>query len=83
MHDGAFSPDGLVEYEHGPLVSFSDYDALRRELAEAQRDAERYRWLKDSEPEVVDTALLDKEPSEWDTAIDAAMAEPESSPPGR
>jgi hypothetical protein len=37
MHDGAFSPDGLVEYEHGPLVSFSDYDALRCELAEARK----------------------------------------------
>jgi hypothetical protein len=34
MHDGAFSPDGLVEYEYGPLVSFSDYAALR-----AERDA--------------------------------------------
>jgi len=55
------------------------WDECERELAEARRDAARYRWLRDSEPEVVDAALMDREPGEWDAAIDAAIA-PERSP---
>ena len=42
--------------------------------AEAERDAARYRWLRDSPVEEVDCALLDRIPTEWDAAIDAARA---------
>jgi hypothetical protein len=46
--------------------------ALAR-LAEAERDAARYRWLRDSRPDVVDGVLLDRD-GEWDAAIDLAIA---------
>ena len=48
-------------------------DALAARLAEAERDAARYRWLRDSPVEEVDCALLDRIPTEWDAAIDAAI----------
>ena len=48
---------------------------LERRLAAAERDAERYQWLRDSPVEEVDCALLDRIPTEWDAAIDAARAD--------
>jgi septal ring factor EnvC (AmiA/AmiB activator) len=64
---------------------------LRRELAEAQRDAARYRWLKDNcycapprddpGPYIVhDTLTHDDWRGQLDAAIDAAMAEPKEVP---
>jgi hypothetical protein len=55
------------------IVRASDYDALAARLAEAERDAARYRWLRDSRPNVVDGVLLDRD-GEWDAAIDLAIA---------
>ena len=74
------------------LEAVADNDRLRRELAEAQRDAARYRWLR-NESTAVQMPLAsivwkvngDRRSGEWlnscgayqiDYAIDAAMAEP-------
>jgi len=66
--------DGMNAAPDGEFVTFKDYDALVARLAEAERDAARYRWLRDSPVEEVDCALLDRIPTEWDAAIDAARA---------
>ncbi len=48
---------------------------LERELAEARRDAARYRWLREC-PNTKDWARLgDMWPNQLDAAIDAAMGE--------
>ena len=56
-----------------------EYDALAARLAEAERDAARYRWLRDSPSELM--AICEWRLDEWcpvpsycDAAIDAAMA---------
>ena len=38
---------GIVEMEDGPFVAWDDYEALLAERNAAQKDAERYRWLRD------------------------------------
>ena len=63
----------LTEYDAGIYVLASDYDALRAQLAEAQRDAERYRWLREGNgyyPEEIGEPGGDR----MDAAIDAALA---------
>ena len=70
-----------------PIVGQEDYDALRahaqileRELAAAQSDAERYRWLRSECGRYIDwdeLESIDGDISEvgFDAAIDAAMKE--------
>jgi hypothetical protein len=61
-----------------------DWVKLRAELAEAKKDAERYRWLRDVGDAVwkplgkryMDSCAL---PSDVDSAIDAAMRTTEES----
>jgi len=38
---------GLIEKPDGNLVKHEDYEALLAERNAAQKDAERYRWLRD------------------------------------
>lgn len=70
--------------EMGDYVLHSDHEAevarLRAEADSLRKDAERYRWLRDSAPEEWDvTRWLDSETQEihvqdyLDEAIDAAM----------
>lgn len=55
-------------------------DELQARVAEAERDAARYRWLRDSSVNDVDAALFDKAPSEWDASIDAFLRPADSAP---
>jgi hypothetical protein len=52
-----------------------ELESLRSRLAAAEANNRRYRWLRDSPVEVVDAVLLYREPSEWDDAIDAHLAD--------
>lgn len=56
----------------GPLCPYCEIGRLRATLAEAQRDAARYRWLRDNSGADVITALLRYEGEEYDGLIDAA-----------
>lgn len=73
----------------GELLSLrSDYDSLLRKFAEVERDAARYRWLRDVSNEEVDVTVPrlveDQYPlkycsysgDELDMAIDASMRKP-------
>jgi hypothetical protein len=55
----------------------AELDRLRRELAEAQQDAARYRWLRVWFQSIGMSSI--RHPTELDAAIDADMATP--SPP--
>lgn len=59
--------NALIERHAGQI------EGLLARLAEVERDAARYRWLRDSSVNDVDAALFDKAPSEWDASIDAFM----------
>jgi predicted 3-demethylubiquinone-9 3-methyltransferase (glyoxalase superfamily) len=52
-----------------------EIERLQRELAEARRDAERYRWLRDKSPAkwTIDVGDLPLFKFDLDAAIDAAM----------
>jgi hypothetical protein len=69
----------IIMVEDGPIYcnlineAIAEIDSLRSRLAAAEANNRRYRWLRDSPVEVVDAVLLDKEPSEWDDAIDAHL----------
>lgn len=76
--------DGLIELANrsanGIRKATGEYNRLHAELEELKKDAERYRWLRDSAPEEWDvTRWLDREHQEvhvqdyLDEAIDAAM----------
>ena len=54
------------------------YNRLVTELAEARRDAERYRYLRTlwKRDHFATTAQLDGDPASCDAAIDAARGEP-------
>lgn len=66
----------------GGFVAYGDYLDLKRELSAAQKDAERYRWLRDTANKAdIQTALLSGlQPRFIDDAIDAAIAA-EQQPP--
>lgn len=60
------SPSAAAEYEEGMA-------ALRERLAEAERDAARYRWLRDR---AWPFEFNGDTPADADAAIDAAMRPP-------
>ena len=37
----------MAPHKRGDWVRFSDYDSLLRKFAEVERDAARYRWLRE------------------------------------
>ena len=54
-------------------ASLDDVLRLRQQLAECERDAERYRWLRDQElPDIQD--CYHQHPDRFDEAVDAALA---------
>lgn len=68
------------------MVDVADYDALKRRVAELEKDAERYRWLRDAANEPrSNTSVFMQDPGggvmfedgfgadALDAAIDAAM----------
>ena len=68
---------GVTEASPSPL--YAEIDRLRAELAAAQKDAERYRWMRDKRDYSVICEragdLYLRMPNELDAAIDAAMKE--------
>lgn len=51
----------------------SAYDAKARECEELRKDAERYRWIKGAEPDVVERLAWNAD--DFDAAIDAYRSE--------
>jgi 5-methylcytosine-specific restriction endonuclease McrBC GTP-binding regulatory subunit McrB len=84
----------LAETEQKRIDEWLVSEVLRRELAEAQRDAARYRWLREraykddgsiycAGPDgSYDDFAVGYLPDGLDAAIDAAMAEPKEVPRG-
>ena len=56
------------------LSTAADMAGLQMEFLELLRDAERYRWLRDSASLAQTLRLLNDAPGNIDAAIDAAMA---------
>ena len=66
-----------IEYMRADLYGtlLAELDALRERVRELERDAERYRWLReDATTGQVDAILLDSR-ALWDSMIDDAMKE--------
>ena len=55
-------------------VYLSRIQHLMSELAAAQTDAERYRWLRDETSQAPDYIIRNVDPAKWDEAIDAVLA---------
>lgn len=75
--------EALDEAEHSRTlnhaaakIALDQRDEARAALAEAQKDAERYRWLRNSTTDADRARLLDgcMSPGGLDAAIDAALA---------
>ena len=66
--------DGMNEAADGPYVLASDYDALAAERDALRRDAERYRWLRDSAGnDIMEKLMAECSPPRWDELVDAAI----------
>ena len=61
--------EAIAEGNHWKDAYAEDVSKLDARLAEAERDAARYRWLRDCSNGEVDWPN-----SEWDAAIDAEIA---------
>lgn len=56
------------------VVSASDYDALAAERDALRKDAERYRWLRDSAGnDIMEKLMAECSPPRWDELVDAAI----------
>ena len=70
---------GMIESEFGWFVLASDYDALAARLAEAERDAKRYRHIRENDSaRVALQGWTENGPEALDDAIDEAIATPET-----
>ena len=66
-HSMSESPVGLY-------VTSADYDALAAERDALRRDAERYRWLRDSAGnDIMEKLMAECSPPRWDELVDAAI----------
>lgn len=70
MWDTALNSDAS---EYPEYVLASDYDALASRLAEAERDAARYRWLRINPDWESEAALSGMTPEDFDMAVDSAI----------
>lgn len=69
----------MSESPVGLYILASDYDALAARLAEAERDAARYRWLRDTRNESMDfygtETEFDQWVDEWQPVIEGRKAD--------
>lgn len=61
------------EVVNGDEAQLLEIAKLRAEVEALRKDAERYRWLKECEPEEIDI-VIENPGDDLDSAIDAAMA---------
>lgn len=55
-------------------VLASDYDVLAAERDALRKDAERYRWLRDSAGnDIMEKLMAECSPPRWDELVDAAI----------
>lgn len=65
---------GVHQRHDGDYVEFDDYDALRAERDALRKDAERYRWLRDSAGnDIMEKLMAECSPPRWDELVDAAI----------
>ncbi len=64
--------DGLAKEIYG-YTTVEEMGELITRLRQAEKDAARYRWLRDSNSDYSVSSVLAKQESEWDSAIDEAM----------
>lgn len=67
-----FVTDELAHGEHFSLRKEGWIELITR-LRQAEKDAARYRWLRDSGSDYSVCSVLSKQESECDSAIDEAM----------
>jgi hypothetical protein len=64
----------LPEPPYPAPVSQDDYDALAAERDALSKDAERYRWLRDSAGnDIMEKLMAECSPPRWDELVDAAI----------
>ena len=68
----AGEPEGAMELlrEAAFLATLTTNDRLENELAAAQRDAERYRWIREHGAWETESFLSSLDPEQYDAAID-------------
>lgn len=78
---GATEANGVCVGEHVAETlateAASKIESLRVRLADAERDAARYRWLRDNLNPSFDAAFFSESATDFDAAIDAAIAQPD------
>ena len=63
-----------ITQRHRPVVFAEDYDALAAERDALRKDAERYRWLRDSAGnDIMEKLMAECSPPRWDELVDAAI----------
>ncbi len=68
------APGPWITRDLKECVLASDYDALAAERDALRRDAERYRWLRDSAGnDIMEKLMAECSPPRWDELVDAAI----------
>ena len=68
------APGPWITRDLKECVLASDYDALAAERDALRKDAERYRWLRDSAGnDIMEKLMAECSPPRWDELVDAAI----------
>jgi hypothetical protein len=68
------APGPWITRDLKECVRASDYDALAAERDALRKDAERYRWLRDSAGnDIMEKLMAECSPPRWDELVDAAI----------
>jgi hypothetical protein len=68
------APGPWITRDLKECVLASDYDALASERDALRKDAERYRWLRDSAGnDIMEKLMAECSPPRWDELVDAAI----------
>ncbi|HSW33303.1 MAG TPA: hypothetical protein VLH36_06770 [Steroidobacteraceae bacterium] len=68
------APGPWITRDLKECVLASDYDALAAERDALSKDAERYRWLRDSAGnDIMEKLMAECSPPRWDELVDAAI----------